>query len=150
MLKYEWVKGRNRHTEGQKEYFFSNFRDAFRYVVYAIHENNGNKNAGYAVFSISTDKGRTKVKLLDHHAPQPAGRRAILALSVQVAESVDADCLDLSEQTATCMNIGILRHLLTRRKERRYLYSVSEEVINQTEWMNKMNPDYCDGDTAFT
>lgn len=150
MLMYQWVKGRDISAGDQTDYFFSSARDVFRYVAFTIHTKDGKDKVAYAVLSISTDQGQTKVKLLDHGGIRQTARRAILALTVKVAESVTADRLEISEDTAACMNIGILKLFMLRRKERRYVYSVSDEVRETTRWIKGMHRDYCDGDTAFT
>lgn len=150
MLTHPWVKGRDKSVGDQTDYYFSNVRDAFRYVAFTIHTKDGKDKVAFSVLSITTEQGKTKVKLLDHEGIRQTERRAILALTVKVAESVAADCLEISEDTAACMNIGILECFMLRRKERRYVYSVSDEVRETTRWIKAMHRDYCDGDTAFT
>ena len=112
MLGYEWVKNKDKPAVDHTDYFFSDIRDAFRYLAFTLHENEGKNRVGYSVLSISTDQGQTKIKLLDHQIKQQASRNAILALTLNVVVSVMADCIEISEDVAKHMNIGILKFFL--------------------------------------
>ena len=149
MLMHKWIAGRNESRAVETGYAFSGVRDHFQYVALKINSLSDESNSGYVVLSISKNNRHTMVKLLDHHLTEKGSERIIFAITMKYAQSVLADSVEISEDIAKNVNIGFLNNIMTK-KERRYLYYVSDMSGETAVIIKQMHTDYCDGDTPFT
>lgn len=152
MLKYPWVKSKDQSLkETGTKYFFSEVREVFYNVALEIFSNEKNKILGYMVLSISQDGGFTMVKLLDHELSYHKKNEILLALVIKYASDVLADKVDITNEVAQPLltDVMVKSHLL-RKKERPYLFNMSDMTCKIARVMKNINPDYCDGDMPFS
>lgn len=152
MLKYPWVKSKDQSLkETGTKYFFSEVREVFNNVALEIFSKEKNKILGYMVLSISQDRGFTMVKLLDHELSYHKKNEILLALVIKYASDVLADKVDITNEVAQPLltDVMVKSHLL-RKKERPYLFNMSDMTCKIARVLKNINPDYCDGDMPFS
>jgi hypothetical protein len=152
MLKYPWVKSKEQSfADNGSKYFFSEERDMYYNVALEIFSDESKEILGYMILSISKDRGFTMIKLLDHDSSYPRKNEILLALVIKYASKVLADKVDITNEVAQpLLSDFMVKSYLLRKKERPYLFNMSDMTCKLAMVVKNINPDYCDGDMPFS
>lgn len=150
MLQEKWVISKF-HTVAEKSgYYFSNIRDLFTYIPVKLYHRTYQNYVGFIILSVSSHKGKTVLKVLDHSLKTNDIISAACAVVLKYARKYLADRVELSSKMGDYLiNYMIFKSFLKMQK-RDYLYFPADETSPLERSKEKIRFDYCDGDTAFT
>ncbi len=150
MIGNPWVISRQAARPDVNQYYFSRVRDRFEFVALEIFAADGIARKGYLVLSISRNKNRTTIKMLDYYFHDSNDLLIAAYLALKYAKEYRADRLEFP---AGLENFWPSQTGLTQRvktKKRRYLYYPRSNSSPLAGLADKIQLDYCDSDTAFT
>jgi len=150
MIRNPWIISRQDERPDVKHYYFSRVRDRFEFVALEIFAADGIARKGYLVLSISRNKNRTTIKMLDYYFHDSNDLLIAAYLALKYAKEYRADRLEFP---AGLENFWPSQTGLTQRvktKKRRYLYYPRSNSSPLAGLADKIQLDYCDSDTAFT
>ncbi len=146
MIRHPWIE---EGTGAPIVYEFSHQRDRFRYLPFDLRDPVSGARLGYAVLSVSSEKGRTVIKVLDRVTSGPVRLGGILALALREALRWSADILEVPDEFAPCLGRSWIARAVIERVERRHLsYTRNPEGPFGTR-LKDFQPDVCDGDAPF-
>ncbi len=140
-------KDQNRNEES-RDYFFSDVREIYKYIAIEFYSNDPGNRLGFMVLSISKDKGKTIVKLLDFNLQHDDKYSIILNLVMQYSAKYKADKVEVSDEFSQLLSKVIKPSLLNKQK-RIYLYFMSDMSDKVALALPSIKPNYCDGDLPF-
>ncbi len=151
MLQYLWIKSAGALSKEQKTgYFFSDVRNLFYYTALEIYSKDTHTKLGFVVFSVSKYNDKITLKLLDHEIKIHNKTQILLGLVTKYASEIQADKLEISSDVAQqLISSKIINPILLQKRERRYLYYMSDMSSKLALAIKNVNPDYCDGDMPF-
>ena len=149
MLEHPWILETARNPGPVSSYAFSDRRDRFRYVAMEIHGARADDLKGYLVLSISTERSRTIVKVLDFHIATDADLGFVFPLAVLKASLQGADQIDLPREVCDSARPGALTRLLLRSEERACFLRPRDARSPLATAQENVRLSYCDGDMAF-
>ena len=88
MIENPWISEAPSH---KSNYFFSNWRQRFRYLAYELHDEKHDSYLGYVVFSLSTRGEITTLTILDSELVDNAYRFSVLDQALKIALEEDVD-----------------------------------------------------------
>lgn len=147
MLDNPWVTDRG--EDATPGYFFSDHRELFRYSVVEVRRRDG-ECAGHVVLSVSRDRGRTTVKLLDHRVNSLDGGRLLVAVGLRLAMDHQADDLYLPATCSVYLTSSRMLRAAFRREYRPYFYHSRQHDGWPASVADRVELDFCDGDCANT
>ena len=150
MLKYPWVVLPGQSETEHLDYYFSDARDLFKQIALEIFSPNGEEYKGYLVFSISTIRGKTVLKILDINLVDRDHLGSVLFLALKAAERYRVDTIELPEKVGALIKDGRLGKLLLRKKYRVTQCSPRDDYSPLAQVWQTMELNYCDGDMAFS
>ncbi len=149
MLEYPWIVSSGPESFKMANYFFTSVRDFFKYIVFEIFTAKSKQAIGFAIFSISSRKSRTLIKLLDYYLPQAADIQVIGKLLITCARKFQADTVEYPAALAPCF----MRHRSLRPfiKKRRRLYMIHTRTGRSplAAGAGDIVLNHCDSDIAF-
>ncbi|MFH2218609.1 MAG: GNAT family N-acetyltransferase [Pseudomonadota bacterium] len=150
MIRYRWVVAPDELQAGIGHYHFSKSRDIFKYIALEIPSSHGSPSKGFLVLSVSRNKSKTAVKLLDFHFQDPKDRWCAAFLGLRYGAEYLADRIDIPSALAACFKNNRLLKPLLKRQTRLFMFY--PKSIDSPLALSKENIalNYCDGDTAFT
>jgi GNAT superfamily N-acetyltransferase len=150
MLQYPWVVSRKEAGKDVQNYYFSRVRDLFKFVALEIFAPDGNTRKGFLILSLSHKNYKSVVKILDYNFYNP--QDAVIAgyFGIKYAKDLSADRIEYPESLNSFFEAQPLFKRLIKRKKRLYLFYPNTEESPLAVSAEKINLDYCDGDTAFT
>lgn len=146
MLDYPWIREGPPPT--QPAYYFSETYDQFQYIVLDISGENG-KSGGFVVLSLVTEKGETKLKVLDHHCSE-ANSAILLQLICKQAARFKVDEIELPSSFEEKAKLLPFASVVVKQEQRRYLCHPSSPESPLAEAIGSLTLDLSDGDCAFT
>lgn len=151
MLKYPWINSReNVENENNTGYFFSDVRELFSYIPIEIYSKGTKNKVGYLILSVSKEKDKTTLKLLDHELEIQNKYNILLGLIIKYALSYNADRVEFPDPIAQLLlSHKIVPSHLLKQKERKYLYFANDMSSRSALAMKNISPEYCDGDLPF-
>jgi GNAT superfamily N-acetyltransferase len=100
-----------------RHYYFTKTRELFRYAAFEIFSGGTGDCSGFVVLSLSRNRGRAKVKILDHAADTPLAARAVGCLALSAARSILAGRIEIPTRLAPVFHeIPLLRPLLKHQE----------------------------------
>lgn len=141
MLRHPWIEERRGAPSGDA-YEFSAARPLFRYRALRL------EGGGAAVFLAAARGARVVLRLLDWRC-EPARRPELLAAAWQLAGECEADAVEMSAALAPALaRTPFSRVDVLERERPNFLLPARDGSV--PPGLDRLEPDYCDGDTAFT
>ncbi|MDT8402400.1 MAG: hypothetical protein RQ743_11950 [Bacteroidales bacterium] len=149
MLKYKWVLSREEAGHIDTNYYFSDSRDHFSYILIKIVGSGGKNKDGFFIFSLSRNKGYVRIKLLDHTNDDDIVGKQIAVLTLRYAQRFLADSIEIPSDIEKYFNLGIFTNKLINNRVGRFLYSMNDISSQTVKSFQKITTRYYDGDIAF-
>jgi len=150
MLQYKCVLESHKAEPLDYNYYFSEIRDIFKYIVLKVHSSDKGDYKGFLVLSITSKNMRTVLKVLDFHFFKKIDYKYILFLALKYAKLYLADHIEFPDTLSAYIKDSALAKLLLYRKERIYFcYPKNKSSPIVTSYDN-INLNYCDSDFALT
>jgi len=150
MLRYPWIVDAGHSPTEAMDYYFSDTRPFYRLVAQEI-ETTAGAYRGFVVLSVSRKaNGEVIVRLLDHQLASGLDARLLLAVTVQMGRSYQADILEISAEAAKPLRKHPLGKLLLRRKEPLYQAMPASEDSPLARYWEQIEFQLVDGDMAFS
>ena len=150
MIANPWVVSRPHARPDVKPYYFSRVRDLFEFVCLAIFAADGIAGKGYLVLSISRNKNKTTIKMLDYYFHDSNDRFVAAHIMLQYANQYRADRLEFPAGLENLWQgpTGLMPR--AKKKKRLYLFYPRSRSSPLARLAQKIQLHYCDSDTAFT
>ncbi len=150
MLSYKWILENDERDPIESGYFFSSYRDRFRYVPMEIYSKESRTFEGYFVLSISSHNEKTTVKLLDHHFADELDRKAVFYSILGHARECLANTILLPRAFTDALGETWIKRLASYEMRRNYLCFPKAPESPLAKSMFDMDLHYQDSDLAFT
>jgi GNAT superfamily N-acetyltransferase len=150
MIRNPWVISRQDARPDVKQYYFSRVRDQFEFVALEIFAPDGKARKGYLVLSISRNKDKSIVKVLDFYFHDAKNIFIAGLLAIKYARDYQADRLEYPAELAGFLENQPDLIPMIKMKKRLYLFYPQHNCSPLSTVANKIKLNYCDSDTAFT
>lgn len=150
MLQHPWVVSRKDAGKDVQNYYFSRVRDLFELVALEIFAPDGNTRKGFLILSISLNKNKSVVKILDYNFYDPQDTFIAGYFGIQYAKDLLADRIEYPGSLNDFFEEQPFFKRLIKEKKRLYLFYPNSNDSPLAVSAGKIKLDYCDGDTAFT
>jgi hypothetical protein len=150
MLQHPWVVSRKDAGKDVQNYYFSRVRDLFELVALEIFAPDGNTRKGFLILSISLNKNKSVVKILDYNFYDPQDTFIAGYFGIQYAKDLLADRIEYPGSLNDFFEEQPFFKRLIKEKKRLYLFYPNSSDSPLAVSAGKIKLDYCDGDTAFT
>jgi len=147
MIAYPWI------TEDggrQSNYTFSHHRDLFRFLPYELRRRTPDENLGYIVLSVSSQSGRTTLKILDHVLRDESLRACAFSHALQEARRWSADTLEASVEWWSLVAASPVLRSVAALTDRVYLVYTQNAAGPLGAQLGELAVGYCDGEAPFT
>lgn len=150
MLEYKWPEIRNTGEASEKNYYFAEHRDVFRFFALKLYSSSKGEYLGFVVLSLGTKDQKTVLKVLDFQVRNAHQHRYVVRTALEVGARYGADGIEFPEALGLVLWektwIGLYlrkrkRYCLTRPRDKKSFLAVGAEKIRLS---------HCDGDLAFT
>ena len=149
MLRDAWLRESARTpNDASARYHFKHTVQLFRRAVVEVRDGSDTRQ-GLLVLSASEVRERIVARVLDHRLAGTAYHAAI-ACTLRFAHRHGADSVVFPESFGPSLGRSRPLRLLARRSSRMYLYRPVRSDSPLAGALDRMELDYCDGDTAFT
>lgn len=145
MMEYPWVLNKGESITEKMDYYFSDTREEFKYITLEITELN--EAVGYVVLSMSKEKSRVKVKLIDHSDLGPVH---LLSGAIHVGRKYSADIIELPSYAVSSIRNKFLRWAYLQSRERIYQCMASSDNSSLAKAWHTMEFHLADGDMPFS
>lgn len=150
MLQYKWVLGLEEAGASTANYCFAGVRHLFKYIALNVYSSNDGTYKGFVVFSVSSERCRTVLKVLDSHFLNAEDRKYAFWLAVQRARTHRADAIEFPTDMACYAKQTLIGRLGLRKASRIYFSWPENPKSPLAVSLPEIGLHYCDGDTAFT
>jgi hypothetical protein len=150
MMQYKWIEEKNSLQEADLKYFFSEISDVFQYIAVKIYSLDWDKYKGFLILSFSKKNLDSVIKVLDYHFYEQDDYKYVVPLALKYAYVLQANYIEMPTCFGTYIqSILWLRSFLRKMQRNYYAYSKNKDSSLEALF-NKIELNYCDGDTAFT
>lgn len=150
MLQNKWVCSQKYQKMEGLPYHFSDFRQFFSYIPLKIYSIKTKQYLGFMVICISSFKGKTILRILDNSLKDKGVIPKGCAVALTFAARYNADRVEFPDNMGQWLKEHIFFKRLIKKQKRDYLYFPRKKNSSLEKYREKILPDYCDGDTAFT
>ncbi|MFO8082966.1 MAG: GNAT family N-acetyltransferase [Desulfobacterales bacterium] len=150
MLQHKWLLSKRQNTKRIQKYHFSAFRQFFSYIALKIYTENLREYLGFIVICISTSKGKTVLRILDHSLKDDDVIPMASAAALVCAAKYQADRVEFSKKMGDYLMTQIFFKKFLKKQQREYIYFPKRNNSTLEKVKGKIKFDYCDGDTPFT
>ena len=150
MLNCPWVVSKDVATSPGANYHFASVRDVFEYIALEFYSKQDNRVRGFVALSVSRKKDNTVLKIIDYQLDSSKTIETICAASLKYAARYLADRIDIPPELVPGFQNLFLQPYFMGRKKRSYLYHPHTTASPLAACADKIDLNYCDGDTAFT
>jgi hypothetical protein len=150
MLRDKWVLESEHADQQGQNYFFSGFREAFRFIVVRLFRRQGGETLGFAIFSLSSKDGQRSIKLLDHHLIAQSLGADLLVLAFEYCRRFGASSLTLSGHLRGQVVDGWVHGRVIEMGQVHYFARPARKESIFATALERLELTYSDGDTAFT
>ena len=148
MIENPWVT--DQVDKATPDYYFSDYRQMFRYIVLEVTRAATGAAAGCIVLSLSRDRDETTVKVLDDFVQQEDRPRLLLAAALTVAKRHQCDEIIVPEVCWAALRESRMLRALFRSVQREYYCRMRSGHDRVDDVLARIDLTYCDGDAAFT
>lgn len=150
MLHERWVLSQCDNVPEISGYHFSGIRDLFNFIALKLYYKNQQNYSGFIILCVSSHKGKTVLRVLDHLLKRTDVIPAACATVLKYARKYQADRVEFSDKMGCYLKRRIFFKRFLKRQKREYLYFPAHEKSPLERFKKEIRLDYCDGDTAFT
>jgi hypothetical protein len=150
MIQNKWVHSAGEIQTEVDNYHFSKKRDLFKYVPLEIYSSDGASFKGFCVLSISRNKSKTVIKMLDSLFQDPKDRHMAVFLLLKYGARYLADRIEVPAEFATYFKNRRPLIRLLKRQTRLFMFYPKRVNSRLAFSRESIVLNYCDGDTAFT
>ena len=150
MLHERWVLSHGDNVPEISGYHFSGIRDIFNFIALKLYYKNQQNYSGFIILCVSSHKGKTVLRVLDHLLKRTDVIPAACAAVLKYARKYQADRVEFSDKMGCYLKRQIFFKRFLKRQKREYLYFPGHEKSPLKRFKKEIRLDYCDGDTAFT
>jgi len=150
MIRNPWVVSRKQAWDDVKHYHFSRVRDLFKFIPLEIFAPDGKTRNGYLVLSVSRNKNKTILKVLDFYFHDPKNIYIAGLLALKYARDYRVDRLEYPAEPAIFLENQPDLIPMIKKKKRLYLFYPQSNISPLSTVAKKIKLNYCDSDTAFT
>jgi GNAT superfamily N-acetyltransferase len=150
MLQEKWVLTQGDNPQEVSGYHFSGIRKFFKYIVLKLYYKNQQNYNGFIILCISSYKGKTILRVLDHLFKTSEVISGACAAVLKYAKKYQADRIEFSDKMGDYLNDQIYFKRFLKKQIREYRYFPAHENSPLERAKKMIQLDYCDGDTAFT
>jgi GNAT superfamily N-acetyltransferase len=150
MLHERWVLSQCDNVPEISGYHFSGIRNLFNFISLKLYYKNQQNYSGFIILCVSSHKGKTVLRVLDHLLKTTDVIPAACAAVLKYARKYQADRVEFSDKMGWYLQRRIFFKRFLKRQKREYLYFPGHEKSPLKRFKKEIRLDYCDGDTAFT
>ncbi len=150
MIQNRWILSKNENVLNMRGYYFSDVRELFTYIALKLYCKTHHHYRGFIVLCISSNKGRTILRVLDHYFKTDDVISGACAAVFKYAQKYQADRIEFSNKMGCYLNSQNFFKKFLKKQHRHYLYFPKNIDSPLERLKNEIRFDYCDGDTAFT
>ena len=150
MIEKRWVLSRCDNPTEKSGYYFSSIRDIFTYIPLKLYHKDLESYRGFIILNLSSYKGNTVLKVLDHSLKTKDVIPAACAAVLYYARQYQADRVELSLKMGDYLSEFMLFKRFLKKQKRKYFYFPANKNSPLERAKKDIRFDYCDGDTAFT
>ena len=150
MLQYPWIVSRGDAGEDVQHYYFSRVRDRFEFVILELTDQNNEPGEDFVILSLSSNKNRTVVKVLDYRVGSDADLDRLGYLVLDRARRVAADRIEYPASLDDFFRTRFESTSLLKRRKRLYLCYPGHAESPLVSVPDEVRLDYCDSDIPFT
>ena len=150
MLQERWVFSQGDNKPELSGYHFSGIRELFTYITLKFYYKNHHHYTGFIILCVSSHKGKTVLRVLDHLLKTTDVIPAACATVLKYARQYQADRVEFSDKMGQYLNRQIIFKRFLKKQTREYLYFPAHGNSPLERVKKDIRFDYCDGDTAFT
>jgi GNAT superfamily N-acetyltransferase len=150
MLQERWVLSQCNKMPDISGYYFSDIRELFTFITLKLYYKNQQNYSGFIILCVSSHKGKTVLKVLDHLLKTTDVIPAACATVLKYARQYQADRVEFSDKMGCYLKRRLFFKKFLKKQQREYLYFPAHENSPLERVRKKIRFDYCDGDTAFT
>jgi len=150
MLQERWVLSQGDNMMKKSGYYFSGIRELFTYIALKLYYKNHQNYNGFIILCVSSYKGKTVIRVLDHLLKTTDVIPAACAVVLKYAKQYQADRVEFSNKMGHYLKSRIFFKRFLKQQTREYLYFPAHENSPLERAKKEIRLDYCDGDTAFT
>jgi GNAT superfamily N-acetyltransferase len=150
MIQERWVLSQSDNIREVSGYHFSGIRTFFNYIVLKLYNKNLQNYNGFIIICVSSYKGKTVLKVLDHLFKTSDVISGACAAVLTYAKKYQADRLEFSEKMGEYLKDQIFFKRFLKKQNREYRYFPANENSPLERAKKTIQFDYCDADTAFT
>ena len=150
MMNYKWTKERKKLEAKDLSYYFAEIRNVFKFIALKVYSKDGTNYKGFIVLSFSVNRLNNVIKILDYHFFNANDYKYIIPITLKYASNLHANFIELPENLVMYIKKSHVLRLLLKRKKRVYLFHPKKGNSVLAKNSNKINLNYCDGDTTFS
>jgi len=150
MMAHPWLVSRQDACADVRNYYFSHVRDRFGYAAYEIDAAEAGHPVGFFVLSISSKRGRTRLKILDYDLRTAQAFQETVVRVLQTAASLFVDRIEYPAAFHAFFKALPRFKKLIKTQRRLYLHLPAGDDSPLARAAGDIELGYCDGDTAFT
>lgn len=150
MLQERWVLSQFDNVTKISGYYFSGIRDLFTFIALKLYYKNQQNYSGFIILCVSSHKGKTVLRVLDHVLKTADVIPAACATALKYARQYQADRVEFSDKMGRYLNGRIFFKKFLKKQKRQYRYFPTHGNSPLERAKKEIRFDYCDGDTAFT
>jgi GNAT superfamily N-acetyltransferase len=150
MLQERWILSQDDNAQEVSDYHFSGIRYFFNYIALKLYYKNQQNYNGFIILCISSYKGKTVLRVLDHLFKTSDVISGACAAVLMYAKKYQADRIEFSDKLGDYLNDRNYFKRFLKKQNREYRYFPAYENSPLERAKKTIQFDYCDGDTAFT
>ncbi|MDP8238529.1 MAG: hypothetical protein P9X24_05530 [Candidatus Hatepunaea meridiana] len=146
MIKYPWT---DETLEDDSDYYFALPYERFFFQAYELYKKSSGKRIGFVVFSISTTKGYTTLKILDYKVSAKTYEPCIIDLTLRESPRWNVNVIECSHEFWKYIKASTILKRLTQRCKRGYFAA----PLTNNVWGDEADEfclGYCDSDKPFS
>ncbi|MEQ9407216.1 MAG: hypothetical protein RIK87_05795 [Fuerstiella sp.] len=147
-LQYPWIT--DQKDLSTPRYEFSDFRELVRFVVLEARRRNSNEHLGHVVLSVCRDQGITTIKILHHFLHCSDRYQVLLAAALVYSGKFRADRIHVPAGCEDSIGSSVLLRTAFRRRNREYFCFPRRRESVLGPALDRLELNYCDGDTPFS
>jgi GNAT superfamily N-acetyltransferase len=150
MLQERWVLSREDKLPEVSGYHFSGRKDFFKYFVLKLYNKNNQNYNGFIILCVSSHKGKTVVRVLDHLFKTSDVISGACAAVLKYAKVYQADRMEFSDEFGIFLKRYAYLKRFLKKQTRKYFYFPANEKSPLEKVKKEIHLTYFDGDIAFT
>jgi hypothetical protein len=150
MLNHKWILSDAAGDYRIKGYYFGGSVSEFRYVPLVLRHKGSNRIAGLCILSVSRDRTRTTLKMLDCHVADETVKPLVLAIALEYAEKLGASVLNIPADWMPLISNQALLAEIASVGSIYYFAKAASQPLDVGALLKQAELRLADGDMAFS